>query len=194
MGDNQKIRIGASQTNTFIKGIYGITPAGTTETVIIDSNGEMGSAAGTGSVAYGVVQRSRTTDFTTDGNWNNIPHDTDLVTNTDLLSAAGTTIINVNQDGLVEISFQCTCSPPSDDETKFEARFRKNNIIQPAGNISHNLYQGNDSDKSDWSMINRSIILELQDGDWLGVQVRDVGGGAITLIADSVIFTAKYLG
>ena len=43
-------------------------------------------------------------------------------------------------------------------------------------------------------MINRSIILELQDGDWLGVQVRDVGGGAITLIADSVIFTAKYLG
>jgi hypothetical protein len=43
LGDNQKIRIGFNQTNTFIKGINGVTPALSTETVIVDSNGEMGS-------------------------------------------------------------------------------------------------------------------------------------------------------
>jgi len=39
------IRIGTltEQTNTFIQGIHGVTPAGSTQTVTIDSNGEMGS-------------------------------------------------------------------------------------------------------------------------------------------------------
>ena len=194
VGESDVIRIGNGQSNTFIEGIHGVTPGGTTQTVIIDSNGELGSVATAASAAYGVVQRSRTTDFTTDGNWRNIPHDTDLVTNTDLLSTAGTTLIDVNQDGLVEITFQCTCEPPDDDATTFEARFRKNNAVQPAGNIIHNMYQGSDNDKSDWSMIYRSIILDLNDGDWLGVQVRDTGGGPIILQADSIIFTAKYLG
>jgi hypothetical protein len=194
VGESDTIRIGNGQSNTFIEGIHGVTPSGATQTVIIDSNGELGSAATTASTAYGVVQRSRTTDWTTDGNWRNIPHDTDLVTNTDLLSTSGTTLIDVNQDGLVEITFQCTCEPPDDDATVFEGRFRKNNAVQPAGNIIHNMYQGNDNNKSDWSMIYRSIILDLNDGDWLGVQVRDTGGDPIILQADSIIFTAKYLG
>ena len=48
IGDNQKIRIGNTQTNAFIKGIYGITPIGIlTETVIINPDGEMGSISTT---------------------------------------------------------------------------------------------------------------------------------------------------
>ena len=41
--DNQTIRIGSAQTNTFIKGIHNVTPGGATETVVVDSAGELGS-------------------------------------------------------------------------------------------------------------------------------------------------------
>lgn len=47
-GDNQKIRIGSGQTNTFIQGISGVTPAGAAilhETVIVNASGEMGTIA-----------------------------------------------------------------------------------------------------------------------------------------------------
>lgn len=44
VGDNDKIRIGnGSHDNTFIQGIYQVTPTGSSETVIIDSTGELGS-------------------------------------------------------------------------------------------------------------------------------------------------------
>lgn len=58
-GDSTKIRIGTSgtHTNTFISGIHGVTPGAATETVIIDSNGEMGSVdtGGTTADATGVI-------------------------------------------------------------------------------------------------------------------------------------------
>jgi hypothetical protein len=50
--ENNTIRIGTEgvgdgqQDTTFIAGIYGVTPVGATETVIIDSNGQLGSAPG----------------------------------------------------------------------------------------------------------------------------------------------------
>jgi len=49
-GDSDKIRIGTTGThdNAFFAGIHGVTPAGATQTVIIDANGELGSAAGGG--------------------------------------------------------------------------------------------------------------------------------------------------
>ena len=43
--ESDHIRIGTSQTSCHIKGIHGVTPAGATQTVIIDANGEMGSVA-----------------------------------------------------------------------------------------------------------------------------------------------------
>ena len=55
-GEAGTIRIGtaATQTATYIAGITGVTPAGTPQTVVIDSNGQLGTAAagaaGTGSV------------------------------------------------------------------------------------------------------------------------------------------------
>lgn len=48
-GESNKLRIGtqgagnAQQNNCFIAGIYNVTPGGTTELVIVDSNGELGS-------------------------------------------------------------------------------------------------------------------------------------------------------
>jgi len=51
VGDNNKIRIGAQgvgsgqQNNTFIAGIYGVTPIGGTQSVIINNNGELGTTA-----------------------------------------------------------------------------------------------------------------------------------------------------
>ena len=45
-GDNGVIRIGGGvHTNCFIQGIFGVTPAGAPEQVIIDANGELGSMA-----------------------------------------------------------------------------------------------------------------------------------------------------
>jgi hypothetical protein len=43
--DMNNIRIGDVQTKCFIKGIYGVTPAEATQSVIIDSNGQLGSVA-----------------------------------------------------------------------------------------------------------------------------------------------------
>jgi len=54
VGDNNKIRLGTTgtgpgqQNNCFIAGIHGVTPAGATQAVIIDANGELGSSAGFG--------------------------------------------------------------------------------------------------------------------------------------------------
>jgi hypothetical protein len=45
VGENAVIRIGDVQTKCFIKGIYGETPAGATQSVIIDSNGQLGTVA-----------------------------------------------------------------------------------------------------------------------------------------------------
>ena len=48
-GDSGIIRIGSSnQTATYIAGIAGVTPSGTTQTVIINSNGQLGSVASSG--------------------------------------------------------------------------------------------------------------------------------------------------
>ena len=48
-GDSGIIRIGSSnQTATYIAGITGVTPSGTTQTVIINSNGQLGSVASSG--------------------------------------------------------------------------------------------------------------------------------------------------
>ncbi len=49
VGDNMVTRIGTIQTSCFIKGIHNVTPSGASETVIIDSSGELGSQAGLGS-------------------------------------------------------------------------------------------------------------------------------------------------
>ena len=56
VGDNNKIRLGTTgtgpgqQNNCFIAGIYGVTPAGATQAVIIDANGELGSSDVTASL------------------------------------------------------------------------------------------------------------------------------------------------
>ena len=50
------------------------------------------------------------------------------------------------------------------------------------------------SDKEDWSMIHRTILLVCSAGDVLTVQVRDQSGGSIELKGNSIIFIAKYLG
>ena len=50
LGDDGKIRIGnINHNNTFIEGIYGVTPGGPPQTVIIDANGELGSSSTAGS-------------------------------------------------------------------------------------------------------------------------------------------------
>ena len=188
IGDNLKIRIGNNQTNTFIKGIHGVIPTLSTETVIIDSNGEMGS------IRTGAVQRSRSTSISTTGSYTNVTFtDTDIETNTDLLSASGSTDIEVERDGLIEVSFQAICDPPNDDEVVFNARIQLNGSAATVGTITQNIYQAA-SDKEDWSMIHRTILLECSTGDTLTVQIRDQSGGAITLKGGSIIFTAKYLG
>lgn len=69
-GDSNKIRIGTSQTNTFIQGIHGVTPGGATQTVKIDSNGELGSeivsASGFDSYTFITVSSSPYTVLNTD--------------------------------------------------------------------------------------------------------------------------------
>jgi hypothetical protein len=44
-GESNVTRIGSGQSKCFVSGIYGITPAGATQSVIIDSNGQLGSVA-----------------------------------------------------------------------------------------------------------------------------------------------------
>jgi hypothetical protein len=44
--DSAAIRLGQSQTTCHIKGIYGVSPGSTTETVIVKSDGQLGSVSG----------------------------------------------------------------------------------------------------------------------------------------------------
>lgn len=46
-GDARTIRIGTdgSQTRAFLGGVYGVTPAGVTQTVVMNSNGQLGTVA-----------------------------------------------------------------------------------------------------------------------------------------------------
>jgi hypothetical protein len=50
-GEDTTIRIGTSQTACYIKSIHGVTPSGTTQTVILNSNGQLGSMSGTPATA-----------------------------------------------------------------------------------------------------------------------------------------------
>ena len=72
--ENGKIRIGTNtQTSTFIRGIHGVTPGSTTETVIIDANGELGStSASTQSITYISTDRILSVSLSTTNthNWN----------------------------------------------------------------------------------------------------------------------------
>ena len=56
-GDSGTIRIGTTgnQTSTYIAGIAGVTPTGTTQTVVINSVGQLGSVAGGGGSGSGTV-------------------------------------------------------------------------------------------------------------------------------------------
>jgi len=45
IGDNNRIRIGSTQTQNFQAGIFGVTPSGGTQTVIINSSGQLGSTS-----------------------------------------------------------------------------------------------------------------------------------------------------
>jgi hypothetical protein len=47
VGKDTTIRIGTSQTACYIKGIHGVTPSGTMQTVILNSDGQLGSISGT---------------------------------------------------------------------------------------------------------------------------------------------------
>jgi hypothetical protein len=64
--DADKIRIGTqgTQTAAYLAGVYGITPSGTTQTVVINSSGQLGStttpASESADVAQSVPQRSAT--------------------------------------------------------------------------------------------------------------------------------------
>ena len=116
---------------------------------------------------------------------------TDIETNTNLLSTAGTTSIDVETTGLVEVSFQAILAPPSDDEVVFLCQIKNNGT--PVSAIAQNIYHAA-RDKEDWSMVNRSILLECIAGDGLSVEIRDQAGGAIQLKGNSIIFCAKYLG
>jgi hypothetical protein len=51
VGKDTTIRIGTSQTACYIKGIHGVTPLGTMQTVILNSNGQLGSMSGTPATA-----------------------------------------------------------------------------------------------------------------------------------------------
>jgi len=63
--ESNKIRIGTQgtgngqQDSCFIAGIHGVTPSGATQTVIIDSNGELGSTPASG-IAWSVVTANQT--------------------------------------------------------------------------------------------------------------------------------------
>jgi hypothetical protein len=46
-GEDTTIRIGTSQTACYIKGIHGVMPSGTTQTVILNSDGQLSSVSGT---------------------------------------------------------------------------------------------------------------------------------------------------
>ena len=188
IGDNQTIRIGNAQNKTFIKGIHNVLPSGSTENVIIDSNGELGS------YRFGAVQKRSSSNQNTGSSYADITFtDTDIETNTNLLSASGTTDIDVERDGLVEISFQCITDPQSDDEVVFQAQIQLNGSVLEGGQISQNIYLAA-ADKEDWTMINRTVLLECSAGDTLGMQMRDQFGGSIQLKGGSIIFIAKYLG
>jgi hypothetical protein len=50
-GEDTTIRIGTSQTACYIKGIHEVTPSGTTQTVILNSDGQLGSVSGTPATA-----------------------------------------------------------------------------------------------------------------------------------------------
>ncbi len=187
-GDNTTTRIGTSQTSAFMAGIHNVVPSGANEQVVINSSGELGS------YTYGAVQKSRSSNQNTSGSYTDITFtDTDIETNTNLLSASGNTDIDVEADGLIEVSFQCICDPPNDDEVVFQAQIQLNGSVATLGQITQNIYQAA-SDKEDWSMFNRTILLECSAGDTLGVQVRDQSGGSIQLKGGATIFTAKYLG
>jgi hypothetical protein len=45
--DSSVIRIGSSQTSCYVKGIYGVALGGTTETMTVNSSGQIGSVSGT---------------------------------------------------------------------------------------------------------------------------------------------------
>lgn len=66
-GDNNKIRIGTDgsgnkqQNSCYIAGIYGVTPAGTLNAALIDSNGQFGSVASLG-IANGGTGAATLTD------------------------------------------------------------------------------------------------------------------------------------
>jgi hypothetical protein len=52
VGESNVTRIGIGQTKCFLAGIHGITPVGATQTVIIDSNGQLGSVATSSSPSF----------------------------------------------------------------------------------------------------------------------------------------------
>ena len=166
--------------------LYQIVLSGAIEHVFVNSSGDLGS------YKYGAVQLSRSTSLDTTGSYVDVIFDTtDIETNTNLLSTAGTTSIDVETTGLVEVSFQAILDPPSDDEVVFLCQIKNNGT--PVSAIAQNIYQAA-SDKEDWSMVNRSILLECIAGDALSVEIRDQAGGAIQLKGNSIIFSAKYLG
>ncbi len=56
VGDNDVIRIGDSHTKCFIKGIYGSTGIGASQSVIIDATGQLSSAVTSTGLTYGTNQ------------------------------------------------------------------------------------------------------------------------------------------
>jgi hypothetical protein len=94
--ESNKIRIGTAQTNTFIKGIHGVTPAGATETVIIDANGELGTTASTLGDVTAAANMTNNTLLVGDGGAKGIKDSTITVTNDDELGAVQE--VNLLQD------------------------------------------------------------------------------------------------
>lgn len=77
-GESNVMRLGATGSSNgqvnkaFIAGTYGITPAGATETVIIDSNGQLGSTASTGGgITWSVLTGSTKAAVVNEGYFSN---------------------------------------------------------------------------------------------------------------------------
>lgn len=94
--ESDKIRIGTAQTNTFIKGIHGVTPAGATQTVIIDADGELGSTASALGDVTAAANLTANTLIVGDGGVKGVKDSTITVTNDDELGAVQE--VNLLQD------------------------------------------------------------------------------------------------
>ena len=166
-GESGTIRIGtANQTSTHIAGIHGITPALSTETVIIDSNGELGSVSGANIAQY------RQDDILTIASAPSVTtvdlNATDFEDSNFTRSGAD---ITINTDGVYRISYNIYFDTNANARRTVDGWVEQNTIeIIPSRSSS---YCRNDND--DTASSGATFLVALVDTDVVRLRCQSTG-------------------